>query len=347
MMVFMSGLLVDRRLNLTLKPAFLRSIDPSEHVWWRPLETFALVVVSVAICSTLSALVASLVNYWLIHGLMLHEWPTWPGSAILAVRANQMHCGDCLLGGITAGVMLGVMSAAGLGGLLWAVSVVNHRRLGTWITAAPRFRWRLFFFGLGSFSLLLGGAAAIPEALHGWPDRPTFLREGEFLSVRLVYMLVMLTALPVAAAFEEVLCRGWLLQTTAAFTPSLPAILLLNSLVFALLHTDSDLGHNVSRILFAAALSYAALRLGGVELGIGVHAANNLVILLLAQTIPQAEKSSPATLGGVLVNLLVASLVVGLAELVSRWEPLRRWTHAEDGAWDFVAPAPPGLGAMG
>jgi hypothetical protein len=342
----MSGLLVDRRLNLTLRPAFLRGIDPSEHIWWRPLETFALVVVSVAICGTLSTLVASLLNYWLVHGLMLHQWPTWPGSAILAVKSSQMRCGECLIDGVTAGVMLGVVSAACLAGLLWAVSVVNHRPLGTWITAAPRFRWRLFFFGLGSFSLLLGGVAAIPEALHGWPDRPTFLREGEFLSVRLVYLLVMLTALPVAAAFEEVLCRGWLLQTTAAFTSNLGAILALNSVVFALLHTDNDLGHNVSRILLGMALSYAALRLGGLELGIGVHAANNLVILLLAQTLPQAEKSSPATLGGVLVNLAIALVVIGLAELVARWEPLRRWTHAEDGAWSFTG-APPGLGAVG
>jgi hypothetical protein len=151
----------------------------------------------------------------------------------------------------------------------------------------------------------------------------------------------------VAAAFEEVLCRGWMMQTTAAFTPSLPAILVLNSLIFALLHTDNDLGHNVSRILLGMALSYAALRLGGLELGIGVHAANNLVILLLAQTIPQAEKSSPATIGGVLVNLAISLVVVGLAELVSRWEPLRRWTHAEDSAFNFAAPTPPGLGAVG
>jgi membrane protease YdiL (CAAX protease family) len=342
----MSGLLVDRRLNLTLKPAFLRGIDPSEHIWWRPLETFALVVVVVAICGTLSTLVASLLNYWLVHGLMLHELPAWPGSAILAVKANQMHCGECLIGGITDGVMAGIVSGACLAGLLWSVSVVNHRPLATWITAAPQFRWRLFFVGFGAFGFLMGVAASIPEALHGWPDRPVFWREGEYLSVRLVYLLVMFTALPVYAAFEEVLCRGWMLQTTAAFTRNLAAILVLNSIVFAMMHRDNDLGHSVSRVLFGMALSFGALRLGGLELGIGVHAANNLVILLLAQTLPQAEKSSPSTFGGVLVNLIVALAVVGLAELVARWEPLRRWTHAEDSAWDFAG-TPPGLGAVG
>jgi len=342
----MAGLQLDRWLNLTRRPAFLRAVDPSEHIWWHPLETGALVLVSVAICGTVSTLVASLLNYWLIHGLMLHELPTWPGSAILAVKANQMHCGECLIGGVTDGVMAGLVSGACLAGLLWAVHVVNHRPMSTWITAAPRFRWRLFFFGLGAFGLLMGAAAAIPEALHGWPDRPVFWRPGEFLSVRLVYMLVMLTALPVYAAFEEVLCRGWMLQTTAAFTRNAAAILLINSLVFAMLHRDNDLGHSVSRVLFGMALSFGALRLGGLELGIGVHAANNLVILLLAQTLPQAEKSSPSTFGGVLVNLAVSLAIVGLAELVARWEPLRRWTHAEDAAWAFE-PVAPGLGAVG
>jgi hypothetical protein len=343
----MSGLQTDRWLNLAQRPAFLRSIDASEHVWWRPLETFALVLVTVAICGTLSTLIASLLNYWLIHGLIFHELPTWPGSAILAVKANQIHCGECLIGGITEGVLAGVVSSACLAGLLWAISVVNHRRIGTWITAAPRFRWRMFFVGFGAFGLLMGSAAAIPEALHGWPDRPVFWREGEYLSVRLVYLLVMFTALPIYAAFEEVLCRGWMLQTTAAFTRNLAAIFLLNSIVFAMIHRDNDLGHSISRVLFAVSLSFGALRLGGLELGMGVHAANNLVILLLAQTLPQAEKSSPSTFGGVIVNLLVSLAIVGLAELVARWEPLRRWTHAEDPAWEF-APAPPsGVGAMG
>ena len=60
------------------------------------------------------------------------------------------------------------------------------------------------------------------------------------MRVRIVYVVVMLLPLPVAAAFEEVLCRGWLLQVTAAFTHNLPAILLFNSLLFSLLHVDND-----------------------------------------------------------------------------------------------------------
>ena len=326
----MAELPIDRWLNLRRYPAFLRVISPMEHDWWRPPETLALVIVATAIAGVLGTLLASVINFELIRVLMLGELPAWPGDAILAVKSTQVHCGDCLVGGITDGVLVGVVSAACMIAILVCVTQVNHRPMRTWITAAPRFRWRLFFVGLGAFIVLLGGAAIIPETLHGWPDRPVFLKADETVIVRLVYLVAMLGALPVAAAFEEVMCRGWLLQTTAAFSRNLIAILLANSVVFALLHIDNDIGHNISRASLGMALSYGALRLGGLELGIGVHAANNLVILLLAQTLRQAEKSSPSTLGGIVVNVAVSLALVGLVELVARWEPLRRWTHAED-----------------
>ena len=325
----MAELPIDRWLNLRRRPAFLGTITPLEHVWWRPLETLALVVVATAIFGVFGTFLASLINFELIRLLMFHQPPTWPGDAILAVKSNQVHCGDCLMGGVTDGVLVGIVSGACMIAILICVTLVNHRPMRTWITAAPKFRWRLFFVGLVAFVLLLGGAAIVPETLHGWPDRPVFLKADESVAIRLVYMLAMLAALPVAAAFEEVMCRGWLLQTTAAFTRNAVAILLANSVVFALLHIDNDIGHNISRASLGMALSYGALRLGGLELGIGVHAANNLVILLLAQTLRQAEKSSPSTLGGIAVNLAVSLTLVALVELVARWEPLRRWTHAE------------------
>jgi membrane protease YdiL (CAAX protease family) len=328
----MAELPIDRWLNLKNVPAFLRVITPVEHVWWRPLETVALVVVATAIFGVLGTFVASLINFELIRVLMLHQLPAWPDDAIQAVKSNLTHCGDCLMGGVTDGILVGIVSGACMVAILICVKLINHRPMHSFITTAPKFRWRLFLVGLGAFTLLLGGAEIIPETLHGWHDRPVFWKAGETVPIRVAYMLAMLSALPVAAAFEEVMCRGWLLQTTAAFTRNLVAILLANSVIFALLHIDNDIGHNISRASLGMALSYGALRLGGLELGIGVHAANNLVILLLAQTLRQAEKSSPSTLGGILVNLAISAALVGLVELVARWEPLRRWTHAEDEA---------------
>ena len=92
-----------------------------------------------------------MINFELIRVLMLGELPAWPGDAILAVKSTQVHCGDCLVGGITDGVLVGVVSAACMIAILVCVTQVNHRPMRTWITAAPRFRWRLFFVDIATF----------------------------------------------------------------------------------------------------------------------------------------------------------------------------------------------------
>ena len=150
----------------------------------------------------------------------------------------------------------------------------------------------------------------------------------------MLYVLVMLAMLPLAAASEEVFCRGWLMQTTAAFTPNLLAILLFNSLLFSLIHVDNDLGRNLARMVFGMVLSYGALRLGGLEFGIGVHAANNFVILLLAGTLPQTEHIAPSTTGSVMANLALSAVALALIETTVRWTPLRRWTGLDDQVLD-------------
>jgi hypothetical protein len=168
-----------------------------------------------------------------------------------------------------------------------------------------------------------------------------FLKADETVRMQIGYVVVMLVALPVAAAFEEVLCRGWLLQVTAAFTRSLPAILLFNSLVFSLMHFDPDPGRNLSRLVLGMALSWAALRTGGLEIGIGIHAANNLVIVLLAQTLRQSEAPSVSSPAALAINLSVSLAAVGVVELVARWRLLRRWSGLELDGGDAQPPAGP------
>jgi membrane protease YdiL (CAAX protease family) len=328
MMGMRSNIHLDRWLNLTELPAFLRLVRPREHAWWRPIATAALVAVGGAVLAVIGYLIGGLINLWLIV-MLLRQPFRWPANLFENAKASRVTCADCLMGGVTQTVMLGAMSVGFLVAIVTCASLVNHRPPRSWATAAPRFRWRLFLTGLVLFALVLGVTTAIPEALRGWPDRPLLWRAGEQTHVRLLYLVVTLLVFPIEAAFEEVLCRGWLLQTTAAFTRNLPVILVFNSLIFSALHIDNDVGRDVSRAALGVALSYGALRLGGLEFGIGVHAANNLVILLLVQTLPQAEQLAPSTLIGVAENVAVTAGAVVLIELTARWTPLRRWTGVE------------------
>jgi membrane protease YdiL (CAAX protease family) len=332
MMRLRTNLHLDPWLNLTLTPAFLRLVQPLERSWWRPIATAALVAVGGMVLAVIGYLISGLINLWLIQTIMLHRPFRWPANLFQNAEISRVSCAGCLMGGVTETVTLGGMSAGFLVAVLTCASLVNHRSPRTWATAAPHFRWRLFLAGLALFALLLGVTTAVPEALHGWPDRPMFWKADEAVSIRLLYLVVTLLVFPMEAAFEEVLCRGWLLQTTAAFTRNLPVILVFNSLIFSALHIDNDVGRNVSRAALGVALSYGALRLGGLEFGMGVHAANNLVILLLAQTLPQAEKLAPSTALGVAENVAVSAGAIALIELAARWAPLRRWAGVEGAA---------------
>jgi membrane protease YdiL (CAAX protease family) len=331
------GLRADRWLNLVGAPPFLAAVRSDEHSW-RPVAAFCLIVSFFVILGLAGFLVSGLLNTWLIQALVLGQAPTWPDNLIDAARSGRVVCQGCLMGGISDTVAIAVVYIAGLIAVLAGATLIYHRPPITWVTAAPHFRWRLFWLGLVVFGGVLAVIVALPDALHGWPDRPVVLKADEAISVRLAYTAVMLLALPVAAAFEEVLCRGWLMQVTAAFTRSLPVIILVNSLIFALLHGDSDMGRNLARVVLGMVLSWGVLRTGGLEIGIGIHAANNIVILMLAQTIQQSEQPVASSPIAIAANLAVSLIALTVIELVARWGPLRRWGGLDLGS---SPPQPP------
>lgn len=336
----MSELRADRWWNLIGQPAFLASVRPNEASW-RPLAALAVMVPLAVVLFLVGCLLGGVVNSGLNEALVLGQIPHWPSNPFAAIMTGLSPCDGCLMGGMATTVMTAMISGAGMIAVLTAATVVYRRPAKSWITGAPRFRWRLFLTGLALFSLALGAAASVPEAAHGWPDRPVFLKSGETTTMRLAYVATMLVALPLAAAFEEVLCRGWLLQATAAFTRNLPVMLMVNGLVFSAMHMDADASRILSRALLGATLCWAALRTGGLEFGIGLHAANNLVIVMLAQPLQMNQEAGPSNPATLAINVFVALGVIGLTELVARWGPLRRWTGLELDASDLPQSAPP------
>jgi hypothetical protein len=155
----MEELRADRWLHLVGDPAFLRPIAPREHAWWRPIASLALMLPVGVALAIAGYIVIGLINTWLIQFLMLGETPRWPPNLLAAMAQSDVNCADCLMGGITKTVMVAVTSLACTIAVLTAARLFNHRPARGWITAAPRFRWRLFWAGLLLFGLVLGAAA--------------------------------------------------------------------------------------------------------------------------------------------------------------------------------------------
>jgi membrane protease YdiL (CAAX protease family) len=224
-----------------------------------------------------------------------------------------------LLSGVNGGMALAFVGVAAL---------LHHRRLTSYFTAAPRFRWRLLLLGLALFAVTIGPLLLASAALDPKSPPPPILTIGPTLGERLTYAAMAVALLLVAAAAEELVFRGWLVKVTGALFHDPRVVLVLSGLLFSAIHLDPNLDAFLVRLAMGMGFAWMTLRLGGVEFAIGAHAANNIVILLFIQ--PMSLKPDPPHAfppETLLVAPLMLAAYVAMAEIVARWAPLRRWTR--------------------
>lgn len=208
---------------------------------------------------------------------------------------------------------------AGLGAMALAVMLaaryVFARPIGTWMTAAPHFRWTLVLWGAASTAVGLAALMALDAMLiHNTQYELPIMDPTASLGLKLAYVGAVLVGLLVAATAEEAVFRGYVLQQTAAFTRNTWLLIGINAAVFALAHLEFDPAALVARALAGAVFAWAALRLGGLEFAIGAHVATNLMIALLQA--PMLPEDPPAA-GGLedMVNeVLLAFYMVCIVE---------------------------------
>jgi hypothetical protein len=231
--------------------------------------------------------------------------------------------------GSTLGILgfLAIANGTFFGGIVVIIALINRRKLKSYFTAAARFRWRMLGLGLLMFTVFVGPVLVLDTIMSGKPPELPLLTLAHTLSERTVYVLVALVCLVIAAGVEELLCRGWLLKQTAAWTRNFWVLAVINGLLFSLMHLpDIDPNAFIGRALMGMGFVYMTLRTGGIEFSTGAHAANNLLLLLFVQTppmsIPPPEKFQPLE---ILPTVLAVLAYVLISEIVVRWAPLRDW----------------------
>jgi hypothetical protein len=197
-------------------------------------------------------------------------------------------------------------------------------------TAAKRFRWRLVLCGFVFSTLLIGPFVILAQLLDPTAGQPPLLAVSDNLGLRAVYLVVCVVGFLPAALGEEVLFRGWLLRQTSNLTKSLPALMIINGILFSAAHLDFAPDAFLERAIMGAGLVYMTLRMNGVELSTGVHFANNLMLVLFVQPLVLKQTaSSGLDIGSAasFVGLFVSYIAV--AEVTARWPTLRRWSGAD------------------
>lgn len=335
----MSDLSTDRAGRLVAWPIFFPLPTHETRSIWRALGALALFLVLAIVLTIIAGVVSPLVAIVFVRlgggETTYGEVMAWMG-AIGAAPTKDLRDELMFL------AVLGAMFTAWTVALIAALKATHpHQPAKRWITSAPKFRWRLFMAGSVLFGAVMAAALILTEVTSPGTLQAPIFDLSQDLQLRLAYAAVLLLVLPVAAAFEEILCRGWMMQQTAAWTRNLVVILVLNAVIFSALHLDPDPGRNLSRAVVGIAFGWGALRLGGLEFSIGAHTVNNLMIALFASTLGAASNVAQASkVGDVITDLCSTAAMIAAIELAARWKPLHDWAGVEGYERDEPKPAP-------
>ncbi|MEV5147693.1 type II CAAX endopeptidase family protein [Streptomyces sp. NPDC052727] len=220
--------------------------------------------------------------------------------------------------------------AVGIPVLLLIVRWIGRRPAGTVSSVTGRLRWRWLLLcvltavpilGLAMGCMVLLPADGEPESQ--WVGWPAF---GRALAVLVVLV-------PVQAAAEEYVFRGWLTQTAGAFLRSPWAALLPQAVLFAAAHGWGTPWGFADLVVFGLAAGWLTWRTGGLEASIALHTVNNLLAFGLSAAVVDGLTSddTAADAGWQLVVFDVLSIALYTAA-VAWWLRRRRL--------DRTAPAP-------
>jgi len=248
--------------------------------WWKPLLGLPLALAC-----------------WLVAGLLL----LLPAVLFTVVGDPSLTLdpvGDWLTGDSPVALLIGNLSLAALIPAAWAAVALVHRdRIGWLSSVAGRLRWglliRMSLLAVALVGVGLGVSFLLPEeaAAASQGPEPAFPGLGSFVALASVILLTT----PLQAAGEEYLFRGYLGQVLGAWVRSPWFGGVVTSTLFALAHGQQDAWLFADRFLFGAVAWWLAVRTGGLEAPIALHAVNNVLGLLLAAAFGQVGASLMAT----------------------------------------------------
>ncbi len=161
-----------------------------------------------------------------------------------------------------------------------------HKKKLTWvITSRKKIDWNRFFFGVfiwGTIAvLILGSDILLSPEKYVWNFKPI-----PFFTLCVVAVLF----LPLQTSFEELIFRGYYMQGLALWIKNKWAPLLIMSLVFGLLHMANPevdkIGYSILILYVGTGLFFGIVTLmdDGIELVMGMHAINNIMVALFITT---------------------------------------------------------------
>lgn len=225
--------------------------------------------------------------YWYVLSLLVIFIATQIGSLPLVGYIFLKDPAALTTGSINSvtstnlGLALMLLSfAVGFFAIFLCVKYIHGKRALDIVTARPKIDWGRFFFGAGIWAILSILTFAL-TFLTGDNGDITFQFEPSKFFVMLVIALLMF---PFQTSFEELVFRGYLMQWAYILFKNKWAAIILTGVIFGLMHSANpeveDFGMLLAMpqyILMGLLLGYIAVQDNGLELSLGIHAANNIL----------------------------------------------------------------------
>ncbi len=168
--------------------------------------------------------------------------------------------------------------AFGLVALFVAVRLLHNKNFKKIITSQPKIRWDKVFYAFFLWFVLSAFLEFVSYLMY--PENYEFLFDLElFLPLLLISVLL----LPIQTSFEEIFMRGYLMQGIGLVGVYRLTPLIVTSLIFGLLHFANPevekFGFAIMMVFyvsFGLILGIITIMDDGLEIPLGIHAANNI-----------------------------------------------------------------------
>lgn len=257
--------------------SYLDAVYQGKNDWWRYLLGVITIVFCGFFCGSLAVVIAGIVFLLLTH----------PQPALLQDPAQLNQALTQLMDSpsLSNFVLQNLPFVALVFGIFLAVKLIHGRSLRSLISPSGKFSYQRFLTGYGLWLGLLLVLLGVSYWLEPGDLTLTFSPQKWLL---LLVASLLLTPIQIAA--EELFCRGYLMQGLGLLTRNRLVLVSVPSLLFALAHFSNP---EMARGAVWMALQYWALgvflalltlRDNRLELALGIHAAQNMFVLLLVNT---------------------------------------------------------------
>jgi membrane protease YdiL (CAAX protease family) len=166
-----------------------------------------------------------------------------------------------------------------------AVSKFHRRPIISFISEGKKFSFKYYFIGFISWAILL----FLGNLITDFGTFKSFLHN--FNPKQFWFLLLFgFFAIGIQSFFEEIVIRGYLLQSLHLRIKNFLILILFNALIFGILHIGYGIGSFLSSWFFGIAFAIIVILQKRIEFVSGAHNANNLLLALIFLDLTDASK---------------------------------------------------------